>query len=85
MTPSDGRLQPLEENNNMKFCNECKKGGTYGVPAHFKATGTLLRDKWGKVKRIPWKAHLCDGHVDVICTDGFVGDDPVENFKTFKI
>ena len=69
----------------MKYCSECKKGGTYDTPALFKATGTILKDKWGKIKRIPWRSSICDGHADVIATDGEVNGDPIENFKTTKL
>ena len=70
----------------MKFCSECKKGEIYDEPATCKATGTLLVEKWGKVKRVPYRAYLCDGHAQVIGDNGFLDyEHPIENFKTVQI
>ena len=69
----------------MKHCSECKKGEVYDNPAQFKATGTILKNSWGKIKRIPWRAFICDGHADVISIDEEVNGDPIENFKTTKL
>jgi len=66
----------------MKHCSECKKAETTDNPAPFIGTAILLRDNWGKIERIPWKAHLCDGHCQVIANDLEIDGVPVENFKT---